>query len=129
MKVSNIVLPFVAVCLAASVALAASKDELKQRIRERQSTIRQLESQGKIGETYDGLVAGRSSLEAKEQKVVDAEISDRQELYQLLASEFKISPTQVAEQSGKRHFEEAGPNDWLKTKDGKWVQKKDLPRS
>jgi uncharacterized protein YdbL (DUF1318 family) len=123
---SKSIVSFLAVFLVAATAAVAAPNDVKQRIKERQGAIRALEAQGKIGETYDGRVEARGSLTPAEQKTVTEENADRQQLYQSIAAETSKSAAEVAELSGRKHFEAAGPNDWLKTKDGKWVQKKDL---
>jgi len=113
----------------ATVARADTKEEIVDRMAKRLDTVKKHKADGKIGETFDGLVDAvkAESLDDKAlKKLVDDENADRKKFYALGAEKLGTTPEKFALSAGKRTFRDAKPNEWLKPKDGKWVQKKDL---
>jgi len=114
---------------AASVVCADTKEEIVDRMAKRLDAIKKLKTEAKIGETFDGLVEAvkAAALEDKNaKKLLDDENADRKKFYALGAAQLGTTPDSFALSAGKRNFREAKPAEWLKPKDGKWVQKKDL---
>jgi uncharacterized protein YdbL (DUF1318 family) len=117
---------------AASVACADTKEEIVDRMAKRLDAIKKFKAEAKIGETFDGLVDAvkASYLDDKNlkdlKKLLDDENADRKKFYALGAAQLGTTPENFALSAGKRNFREAKPEEWLKPKDGKWVQKKDL---
>jgi len=112
-----------------AVARADTKEEIVDRMAKRLDTVKKYKAEGKIGETFDGLVAAvkEEYLGDKDlKKLVDDENADRKKFYELGAEKFKTTPEKFALSAGKRNFRDAKPEDWLKPKDAKWIQKKDL---
>ncbi len=108
--------------------------ELKQRMKDRYPQLEKLINGGKVGECWDGTVDAVKPEYLKEavdkttvKDLLAAENKDRDRLYALLATGNGVTAAKVGEQNGDRKFEKAAPGDWLKTRDGKWVKKKDLP--
>ena len=115
---------------ALAAALSAdTKTEITDRMAKRLDAIKKEKAAGKIGETFDGLVDAvkAESLSDKDlKKLVDDENADRKAFYALGAKELGSTPESFALSAGKRNFRTAKPEEWLKAKDGTWVQKKDL---
>lgn len=59
----------------------ATADELKKSLAARNTQIRALWDSGVIGESHDGTVVAKKTLTADQQKLVDAENTDRKALY------------------------------------------------
>ena len=114
--------------------------DLQQRFKGRYPVLLQLREAGTIGEMYNGLTGAvlNASLETNVTEpgretprtlkaFLTEENTDRIKLYQLIAAEAKTSPEVVAKHNALRRFEKAKPDEYLKpSKDGAWVQKKDL---
>ena len=118
-----------------SMASAApqSKSELKEQFEQRFPAIERLKNQGRVGETFGGFleaVEGKE-LDDKAKDLIEQENRDRKKLYDLIANdvknqERKISAEKVAERNARRNLSNAKPNEFLKTKDGVWVQRQDV---
>ena len=113
--------------------------ELKKRFKERTPALKELSKGGKIGETPAG-TAEALKPEYLDQKVnpaaggetirelLEKENQDRKSLYQILAKAEGLPPAEVAKQDYLRRLKEAPTEHWFKTPEGKWLQKKDLPK-
>lgn len=113
----------------AAALLADTKTEITDRMAKRLDAIKKEKAAGKIGETFDGLVGAvkAESLSDKDlKKLLEDENADRKAFYELGAKELGTTPESFALSAGKRNFRAAKPEEWLKPKDGKWIQKKDL---
>jgi uncharacterized protein YdbL (DUF1318 family) len=113
----------------ASVAYADTKAQITDRMAKRLDAVNKAKADGKIGETFDGLVDAvkAQSLSDKDlKKLVEDENADRKTFYELGAKEVGTTPQNFALSAGKRNFRVAKPEEWLKPSDGKWIQKKDL---
>jgi uncharacterized protein len=113
---------FITMLLIAPLSLlAATKEEIAQRQRERASEIAQLKQQGVIGETDEGyvdFVEGKSSGG----DVVKAENNDRRELYALIARDTKASVEEVAKHAAQKYFQRAKKGEYLRYS-GEWRKK------
>ena len=113
----------------AAAACADTKEEIVERMAKRLAAIKQYKAEGKIGETFDGLVNAVKAQYLDDEtlrKLVADESADRKAFYVLGAEKYGTTPEVFALSAGRRNFREARPEDWLKPKDAKWVQKKDL---
>ncbi len=113
----------------ASVACADTKAQITDRMAKRLNVINKAKADGKIGETFDGLIDAVKAqyLSDKElKKLVEDENADRNTFYELGAKEVGTTPKSFALSAGKRNFRVAKPKEWLRPSDGKWIQKKDL---
>jgi len=112
--------------------------ELKERMKLRHADLDRLRDGEKVGETWAGLVevvkdsyaqekvdpADKKSLTIAE--LLAAENKDRKALFELLATEQKLTSEAVGKQNGIRTLEKAADNHWLKLEDGRWVHKKSI---
>ena len=113
----------------ATVTCAETKEDIVNRMAQRLDAIKKHKADGKIGETFEGLVEAVKAQYLGEKdlkKLIGDENADRRKFYELGAAKLGTSPESFALSAGKRHFREARPEDWLKPRDGRWVQKKDL---
>jgi len=119
---------FLTIALLGSLAVAASLDDqidaLQAEFKARYPALRELKDQGVIGETTEGFVAFVKGDDAGGGDVVNAENSDRTELYKLVAEKEKTTPEKVAERNARRNFREAKKGDYLRDKNGNWRQQK-----
>lgn len=123
---------------AAADADAATKNELKQRFKDRYPTLVALKNAGKVGEVHDGYVAAVNSDYLNDPadpgaedsptvaEFLGAENADRRALYEILAEETDSTPQKVARRNAQRNFENAAPEHYLKPADRDWVRKKNL---
>ncbi len=105
--------------------VADQKSDLQARFMERLAPINQLKRDGKVGETFDGLVEAVRNvvLEKDQKKLVDDENADRNLLYRLIADEEATTVGKVAERNALRQYKNGKKGDWFKLKDGQWKQK------
>jgi uncharacterized protein YdbL (DUF1318 family) len=112
-----------------SIAWAGAKEDIVDRMAKRLETVKKFKTEGKIGETFDGRVDAVKATYLDDKtlkKLVDDENTDRKAFYALGAKELGTTPESFALSAGKRNFAKARPEDWLKPKDGQWVQKKNF---
>jgi len=119
-----------AAALGLLLAQPASADELgdlKDSFKARAAKLLELRDAGTVGETFDGwaaLVKGGADKAVAD--FISAENADRKALYALIAAKQSIAADVVAERNAIRVFKSAAPDHYLKTKAGKWVQKKNV---
>ena len=128
---ARISIAVLAVVLLSSVSLfaQASKDDMKQRMKERYPVITDLKEKGKIGETHLGYVELIDAEDEKDealQKIVSDENADRELLYKIIAEQTETKPDQVGKQNALRIFQKAEDDEYFKAADGVWRQKKDM---
>lgn len=68
-------------------APVASKEQLREAMKARRAQVMALLSAGTVGEAHTGVLAVRGALSPEQQKLVNAENTDRQEFYRLRAAE------------------------------------------
>jgi len=125
---------FLAQAAHGSPAVPPTRAELKARFEARHQELNALKVQGTIGETWQGFVEAvkdPSDLVSEARTLVEQENADRRSLYELIANdvvkgEKRISPEKVAERNARRNFANAKPNEFLKTRDGLWMQRKEI---
>ena len=113
----------------ASVVCADTKSEIADRMAKRLPAIKKEKADGRIGETFYGLVDAvkvQSLQDEALKKLLEDENADRKAFYALGAKELGTTPEKFALSAGRRNFRAAKPEEWLKPKDCKWIQKKDL---
>ncbi|MFP4058361.1 MAG: YdbL family protein [Candidatus Brocadiia bacterium] len=114
---------------------ADSAEVLQKRIAQRRPAIQKLKDQGKVGETYEGLVEAVKDEYLKETvklgdkkmtvgQLLGEENADRKAVYKLIAKKLGVDPDVVARRKAERTFKTAEPGEYLKGKDGKWFRKK-----
>lgn len=136
---NRLIVAMLAVMMVVMIAPAATfaadtKDELKARFKQRDPELSKLKEQGKVGENWQGYVEPvkeDAKLDADARKLIEDENSDRRKLYALIASdakhiEKKITAADVGEQNGLRNFSKAKPQEYLKTKEGRWIQRREV---
>ena len=131
----------VTIMLMLGAANARSNDNetaLKERFKERYSTLMRLKDSEKLGETFLGFVDVvepqylGEPIDPDESEgstiatFIAEENSDRTALYRLIAEKTSTKEEDVAKRNAKRLFQKARMNHFLKRSDGVWVQKKDL---
>ena len=128
---AGLVAAVLAVMTAAAVADDAeeTRNKIIDRMAKRLPQLRAYKDQGKIGETYNGLVEIVKETYKKDKalgKLVADENADRKAFYVLTAKKYETTPEIVARSAGIRNFKAARPEHWLKLKSGKWVQRKNV---
>lgn len=125
-QIRSVVVLALGVLLAAAPAHAADKAQLKARFEQRYPQVLEYKTQGKIGETTQGVleaVDAKYMDDARLAGLVNEENADRRELYQIIATETGTTPENVAQRMARRNFERARPGEYLKGADGKWQRK------
>ncbi len=119
---------------------APTKAELQARFKSRDTELRDLKRQGRVGEAIDGYVDTVDDAAVADPKIADLvgqENKDRRLLYQILADEInrdlapdkvKATPETVAMRNALRNVERAAPNEWLRVAKGHWIRVKEFPR-
>lgn len=121
----------------ASPSAAALQDDdkaaLKAKFEERYPRLERAKRQGLIGETSKGLVefVDDGKRDDDVARLIEVENKDRHRLYELIAKEEtrgdrEVSPEQVGERNARRNFRKATPAEFLKTREGVWIQRKDV---
>lgn len=112
--------------LMAFTAVRAGEEELKERLKTRHEQVVQLKTLGKVGETAAGyleIVDKTALADPKIKTLVDAENSDRKELYAVLAEAEKATAEEVGRQNAILKFTRAGREEYFRGKDGDWRTK------
>lgn len=121
------VLAFMALSVVGARCLADDSEQaLRQRSQERYPQLRAAKDQGKIGETYEGMIEAVDAKyldDAALKKLVDDENADRVQLYQLIAQQTQTTSEQVAGRAAERNFKNAHKGDYLKYKENGWQRK------
>ncbi|MCC6579247.1 MAG: DUF1318 domain-containing protein [Phycisphaeraceae bacterium] len=130
-------LPALLLSLAAFARAAScddvSYDQLKARFQQRYAALSSLKQQGKAGETSEGWVeavkdeyqSARADSQRDVRQFLQEENDDRKLLYCKIAKDQGATESAVAQRNARRNFDNAGPDEYLKGSDGKWVKKKD----
>jgi uncharacterized protein YdbL (DUF1318 family) len=107
------------------VARADKKEDLQAKFKERLPQISALKRDGKVGETFDGMLEAVKgvTLDKDQTKLGDDENADRKEIYKLIAAEEGTTAEKVAERNALRYYKIGKKGDWFKLKDGQWKQK------
>lgn len=108
---------------ALSTTVAADLGAVKGAMKKRLPQMEQLWSQGLIGENNEGYVEARGSLTAEQQKLVTAENSDREIVYEAIAKSTQTTPEQVGKQRAAQISQRAAKGLWLQDADGDWYKK------
>jgi uncharacterized protein YdbL (DUF1318 family) len=125
---------------SAATGQEVSRGDLKKQFESRYPRLVQLKTEGKIGETWAGLVAVVEPRIAQDEEIaaiIREENDDRRTLYRLLSDEVgndandpgpvKVAPEIIAERNAWRNFERASPTEMLGAADATWVTKKQRP--
>ncbi len=104
---------------------SAAKAQLRLAFETRIPQLQALKDAAKAGETTKGLLAitPGTTLDPADSALIDAENTDRQALYQILADETGATPELVAERAARRNIEKAKSGEKIQKKDGTWVAK------
>lgn len=106
-------------------ARADRMQELQAQFKERLPQIDRLKQQGKIGETWEGWIEKlpQAELNERQRELVEAENSDRAELYQIIARKEGTTSEFVARKNAERNRKNLEPGEWFKMRSGEWEQK------
>jgi uncharacterized protein YdbL (DUF1318 family) len=102
---------------------AATADEIKARMRQREPAIEQLKDAGVVGENNLGFLEVRDNS-ADTKNSVDTENKDRKAVYEAIAKKLGSSAEQVGKRRAAKIAELAKTQQWLQDQSGKWYQKK-----
>jgi uncharacterized protein YdbL (DUF1318 family) len=97
----------------------------------RYEKLLELKKEGKVGETWGGYVEAVRPEYASEPAIAQLIKKDnevRLKRYEELAESRDRSEAEVAREHAEGYFKAAEPRHFLKTQDGHWIQRKDLPR-
>lgn len=104
------------------LAFAGSK-EIKARIKARLPLINALKADGIIGENNRGYLEFIRSNKPKAD-VVNAENSDRKQVYSAIAKQQGVTADLVGQRRAKQIAERTKPGQWIQNGSGNWYQKK-----
>jgi len=96
--------------------------DIKSRMQARLPQIIKLKSQGIIGENNQGLLEFRSGNKSGA-KIVNAENSDRQKVYNAIAKQQGVSAKLVSQKRAQQIRGKAAAGEWLQKPDGQWYKK------
>lgn len=113
-----------------------TRAELRKRFEARFDEINALKDKGVIGEVWDGSIEALDErlLDKDQRKLLADENADRKALYALIANRVdegkeQVPPRVVAERNARRNFEKASPDQYLRIKESRWIQKRDEGRA
>ncbi|WOO42830.1 YdbL family protein [Rubellicoccus peritrichatus] len=108
--------------LASSVS-AQNLSAIKSNMQKRLPQIEQLWKQGLVGENNEGYLSSRGSLNDAQKKLMNAENSDRKQVYTSIAKNADTTPAKVGKQRAAQIANRAAKGLWLQKPDGKWYKK------
>ena len=100
----------------------SSSADIKQRMITRLPIIKSLKDQGIVGENNKGYLEFIGNKKEK-QDVVEAENSDRRQVYEAIAKQQATTVEVVGTHRAVQIAEKAQPGEWLQDANGKWYQK------
>jgi len=101
----------------------AGSDKIKARMKDRLPVITALKASGVIGENNKGYLEFIGGNQAKK-NVINAENSDRKQVYTAIAKQQGTSVDLVGKRRAKQIAKKAKPGQWIQDQSGKWYQKK-----
>ena len=101
----------------------AGSDKIKARMKERLPVITALKAEGVIGENNKGYLEFIGGNQAKK-NVINAENSDRKQVYTAIAKQQGTSVDLVGKRRAKQIANKAKPGQWIQDQSGKWYRKK-----
>lgn len=110
-------LSFVMFCVQAGFAQG-----IKDRMLSRLPVINELKAQGLVGENNQGFLEFRSGKKPSAD-VINAENSDRQEVYKAIAARQNATPALVGQTRAAQIAEKEAPGTWIQSPDGAWKKK------
>lgn len=110
-------LSFVMFCVQAGFAQG-----IKDRMLSRLPVINELKAQGLLGENNQGFLEFRSENKPNAD-VINAENSDRQEVYTAIAARQNATPALVGQTRAAQIAEKEAPGTWIQSADGAWTKK------
>jgi len=114
---------FLSIILITGASAFAGSDKIKARMKERLAVIKVLKAEGVIGENNKGYLEFIGGKQAKKD-VINAENSDRKQVYTAIAKQQGTSVDLVGKRRAKRIENKAKPGQWIQDQSGKWYQKK-----
>jgi uncharacterized protein YdbL (DUF1318 family) len=113
-----------------------SRAELKKRFEARLRDVNELKDKGFVGETFEGYLAALDQrlLSKAARRLVEDENEDRKALYESIANrvdegEKDVPARGVAQRNGRRHFEKADAQHFLRSGEHHWFLKRDEARA
>jgi len=114
---------FLSIILITGASAFAGSDKIKARMKERLPVITALKAEGVIGENNKGYLEVIGGKKAKKD-VINAENSDRKQVYTAIAKQQGTSVDLVGKRRAKQIAKKAKPGQWIQDQSGKWYQKK-----
>lgn len=114
---------FLSIILITGASAFAGSDKIKARMKERLPVIKVLKAEGVIGENNKGYLEFIGGKQAKKD-VINAENSDRKQVYTAIAKQQGTSVDLVGKRRAKQIENKAKPGQWIQDQSGKWYQKK-----
>ncbi len=108
--------------LISGASAFAGANEIKARMRARLGDISTLKAQGIVGENNRGYLEFRSGDRSKA-AVVNAENSDRGQVYSQIAKQQGTTADLVGKRRALQIARTARPGEWLQDGNGRWYQK------
>ncbi|MEJ2220694.1 MAG: YdbL family protein [Desulfobacterales bacterium] len=104
------------------LGVSAFADDIKARMKNRLPLIKQLKSQGIVGENNKGYLQFVGGNKAKAD-VVAAENKDRKTVYTAIAKQQGTTAELVGKRRALQIAKKAAPGEWVQDAGGKWIQK------
>ncbi|MEA1947633.1 MAG: YdbL family protein [Thermodesulfobacteriota bacterium] len=114
---------FLSVILITGASAFAGSDKIKTRMKERLPVINALKAEGVVGENNKGYLEFIGGDQAKKD-VINAENSDRRQVYTAIAKQQGTSVELVGKRRAKQIVNKAKPGQWIQDQSGQWYQKK-----
>lgn len=114
---------FLIALFLAGAALGQDLNAIKSDMQKRQPKVEQLWKQGLIGENNQGYLEARGALSAEQEKLMQAENSDRKQVYTAIAKSTKSTPPKVGQQRARQISQRAAKGLWLQNEKGEWFKK------
>ena len=104
------------------LGVSAFADDIKARMKNRLPVIKELKSQGIVGEDNAGFLQFVGDKKASAD-VVAAENKDRQSVYEVIAKQQGTTAELVGKRRALQIAKRAAPGEWVQDASGKWQQK------
>ena len=105
------------------LGVTAFADDIKARMKNRLPVIKELKTEGIVGEDNKGYLQFVGGKKAKAD-VVEAENKDRKTVYKAIAKQQGTTAELVGKRRALQIAKKAEPGEWVQDASGNWIQKK-----
>lgn len=123
MNTRHLITLLILALFSTGVASAQNLDAIRAEMAKRLPQVENLWRQGLVGENNEGYLSARGQLSEEQKKLIDAENTDRRQVYAAIARSTGSNPDAVGKQRAIQIATRAASGLWLQNERGDWYKK------